>query len=363
MFDSRLKQYSIFFLGMIILSSFFMINTNIDAYEVSSNSELSPNSLADMKILAVIANGFGDAYFWIKDQLESWGCNVTTAGLTSVVTSCPNKPPRPVTADILIADVTTEILPQFDAVYVPAGPHLVILQSSSVTHDLLASAYDAGLVVSGICIGTVALAQVSSVVNGVKVAYYSQTASDMVDAGATLVYGVGVVSDKRVVTAGSGTFQSTHQAIYPFCVAIAKEVLGLSAVTETTISSVKGETNTTYTISVETVNLNHTFYGNTTMDIHMVSANVYLEGSPDDFEYVYLTDHNLDNIYAGNFTGTEKGTYTVDLEVRSAGWGMEVIRNAVGFKIKAIAGFEIWLIPIIFTTLVFVIKQRKKMRN
>lgn len=332
---------------------------NIEAKEENTNLELSPNALADMKILAVIANGFGDSYFWIKNQLESWGCNVTTAGLTAVCASCPNKPPRPVTPDILIADATTEILSQFDAVYVPAGPHWTILQTSTLTHNLLTTAYTAGLVVSGICIGTVALAQVSSVVNGVKVAYYSQTASDMIDAGAIVIHGVGVVSDKRVITAGTGTFQSTHQAIYPFCVAIAKSVLGLSAVSETTISSVKGESNTTHTISVETINLNDTFYGNTTMDLHTVSANVYHEDSSEDYEYVYLTDPDHDNIYTGNFTGTLKGSYTVDLEVRSSGWGLESIRDAVGFKLKALPGFELWIIPIIFP-FIFLLRKVKK---
>lgn len=362
-FVSSMKKFGIFFLGIIILSSFSINNAYIESGEENPILDVSANSLSDMKILAVIANGFGDSYFWIKDQLESWGCNVTTAGLTSVVASCPNKPPRPVTADFLIADATTEILSQFDAVYVPAGPHWVILEFSSVTHDLLASAYEAGLVVSAICIGTIALAQVSSIINGVKVAYYSQTANDMMDAGATIVYGSGVVSDKRVVTAGSGTYQSTNQAIYPFCVAIAKNILGLSAVIQTTVSSVKGETNTTYTISAETVNLNDTFYGNTTMDIHTVSANVYLEGSTSDPTYVYLTDPDEDNIYTGNFTGTEKGTYTVDLEIKSSGWGLESIRDAVGFKMKALAGFEIWLVPIIFSAIVFTIKYKKRMRK
>ncbi len=363
MFDNSMKKIGILFLGIIILSSFSINNTYIEAFEEGSDLEFTSTSLADMKILAVIANGFGDSYFWIKDQLESWGSNVTTAGLTTVCASCPNKPPRPVIPDILIADTTTEILSQFDAVYVPAGPHWVILETNTLTHNLLASAYEAGLVVSAVCIGTVALAQVSSIVNGVKVAYYDMTASDMMDAGAEIVYGSGVVSDKRVVTAGSGTYQSTHQAIYPFCVAIAKNVLGLSAVTQTTISSIKGETNTTYTISAETVNLNDTFYGNTTMDIHIINANVYLEGSISDPTYVYLTDADEDNIYTGNFTGTEKGTYTVEIEIRSSGWGLEVIRDAVGFKMKALAGFEIWLVPIIFSAIVFTIKYKKKMRN
>lgn len=362
-FDTtNMKKYSLLFLGIIILSSFFMNNIYIDAREESPNLKFSEKSLSDMKILAIIANGFGDSYFWIKNQLESWECNVTTAGLTAVCASCPNKPPRPVIPDILIADVTTEILSQFDAVYVPAGPHWVILEINTMTHDLLASAYEAGLVVSGICIGTIALAQVSSIVNDVKVAYYATTAEDMMDAGAIIVQGIGVVSDKRVVTAGSGTFQSTHAAIYPFCVAIAKTVLGLSVVSVTTISSIKGDTNTTFTISAETVNLNDTFYGNTTMDIHSVSAYVYHEDS-DEYDYVFLTDPDEDNIYTGNFTGTEKGTYTVDLEVRSSGWGLEVIRDAVGFKIKALAGFEAWLVPIIFSTIIFAIKYKKRTRK
>ena len=340
--------------------SSFLINTiSIEATEENPKEVYSKTSLSDMKILAVIANGFGDSYFWIKDQLEDWGCNVTTAGLTSVVASCPNKPPRPVDADILIANVDSDILSQFDAVYVPAGPHWVILEFSSVTHELLENAYNAGLVVSAICIGQVALAQVSNIVSGVKVAYYSQTFDDMTDAGAIIKYNSGVVSDKRVVTAGTGTFQSTNQAVYPFCVAIAKEVLGLSAVTQTTITSYRGDTNTTFTISVETVNLNDTFYGNTTMDIHNLAAHVYHEDSSEDFDYVYLTDFNEDYIYEGNYTGTEKGDYYIDLEVKSAGWGLESIRNVVSFKIKALPGFELWIIPIVLP-FIFLLRKIKK---
>jgi hypothetical protein len=40
---------------------------------------------------------------------------------------------------------------------------------------------------------------------------------------------------------------------------------------------------------------------------------------------------------------------------------MEVIRDAVGFKIKALAGFEVWLVPIILSTLVFIKKCKKRM--
>ncbi len=345
-------------LFILTISSSFIGRTEIVATERYNISEMSKESLSDMKILAVIANGFGDSYFWIKNQFESWGCNVTTAGLTSVVASCPNQPPNPVDADILISDVNSDILSQFDAVYVPAGPHWVILEFSTVTHDMLENAYNAGLVVSAICIGQVALAQISNIVGGVKVAYYSQTFDDMLNAGAIITYS-GVVSDKRVVTAGSGTYQSTNQATYPFCVAIAKEVLGLSAVAQTTITSTKGETNTTYTISVETVNLNDTFYGNTTMDIHSLEAYVYHEDSGEDYDYVYLTDIDEDNIYVGNYTGTVKGDYYIDLEVKSVGWGLESIRNAIDFKLKALPGFELWVIPIVLP-FIFLLRKIKK---
>jgi putative intracellular protease/amidase len=358
-FGIHTKKISFLILCSIVISSFITNNTHLVAVEESPNLTFSKNSLSEMKILAVIANGFGDSYFWIKNQLESWGCNVTTAGLTAVCASCPNKPPRPVTPDILIADVTEEVLAEFDALYVPAGPHWVILEFSTVTYDLLEMAYNANKVVSAVCIGQKALCHISNIVSGVKVAHYTQTFTDMTDSGAIIAYGVGVVSDKRVVTAGSGTFQSTHQAIYPFCVAIAKTVLGLSAASQITITSFKGESNTTFTISVETLNLNDTFYGNTTMDIHSLSAYVYHEDSSEDPDYVYLTDPDEDNIYEGNFTGTEKGDYTVDIEIQSSGWGLEVIRNAVDFKLKAIPGFEFWLIPILFP-FIFLIRKIKK---
>ncbi|NHJ05241.1 MAG: hypothetical protein EAX90_10475 [Candidatus Heimdallarchaeota archaeon] len=71
----------------------------------------------EVKVLSIIGNDFGDSYFWMKNQLETWGCNYTTAGVTSIVASCPNKPQRPVTPDILVSDVDQEILSQFDCIF------------------------------------------------------------------------------------------------------------------------------------------------------------------------------------------------------------------------------------------------------
>ncbi len=56
------------------------------------------------------------------------------------------------------------------------------------------------------------------------------------------------------------------------------------------------------------------------MVIFKVSAYVYLEGSDLEPDYVLLTNLSQDNIYTGNFTGTEKGNYYIDFEVLGMVW-------------------------------------------
>ncbi|NHJ48873.1 MAG: DJ-1/PfpI family protein [Asgard group archaeon] len=326
----------IFIVGL--LAGFSMSSTKVKM-KINPTSDLeqfNTKSLDTMKVMIILGNQFGDSYFWIKNELESWGSNVTTCGTSSVVSSCPNKPPRPVTVNITTSEVTREIVKQFDSVIVPSGAHWVYLQYNSVVHNILDLAHEEGVVVAGICIGTIVLANTEGLVNGVKVAYYSQSYQEMVDGGAKIVYS-NVVSDNNIVTAGKGQYQTTHPSIYPFCVAIAKAVFGYSALNTTTLTAYAGETNTTYSFTVETNNLSTIFYGNnsaaiTSVKVILNSENIYIHGT-----FKMLDDEDLDGIFEGNITLTETDNFDVDLEIRSLAWGAESIQSALSNTTESVA--------------------------
>lgn len=326
------------------------------------NIPVEAESFEDIKVLAILGNYFGDAYFWVKTQLEEWGVNVSVAGLSAVVQSCPHKPPRPVTADVLISEVDEDILSQFDCVYVPAGAHWTSLLSSTATHDLISTAYDMGLFVASICIGNKIVAVSNGIVDGVKVAYYSESRTEMLDAGAIHVYDSAVVSDKRIVTAGTGLCGTTHSSIYPFCVAITKAVLSQTSVVSASIVEYEEATDDgeNYGLIVTANNLSNIYYGNVSSDIYIVYAYVYWEDTPDDGIDLTLHDNIQENVFIANFTSTEKGKYHIDLEIKNYAWGMEVVHDATRFQI-GISGFTIGLSIITLMSLsIILIKKRRK---
>ncbi|MHA1462919.1 MAG: DJ-1/PfpI family protein [Candidatus Heimdallarchaeota archaeon] len=334
------------FINLIIVG--FLIIATSKANQILLVDSMSPSAsdsklivtddvstLSDIKVLAIIGNEFGDAYFWVKKQFESWGCNFTTIGLYLICSSCPHKPQRPVSPELLISEITEEILQQFDAVYVPAGAHWVSLLANSAVKNLLSDAYNLGLVVSGVCIGTKIIAAANGIVAGTKVVYYSQSNFDMQNAGAIIVQGTGIVSDNRIITAGTGTCGSTNPYIYQFCVAIAKAVKGFSAVIQSSIISIVDSKNN-FTVTVETNDLTDTFYDNISTAVIGVKAIITWENDPTDTTTFTLSEISDSSIFTGNFTNLEKGVYTIELEIKSAGYGVEVVREAITFKVNSL---------------------------
>lgn len=346
--------------------SFFLISVIFSTKTVNLNSSKTENasnlietkSLEDIKILAIVANGFGDAYFWVKTQFEQWGCNFTTAGLTQQVSSCSNYPPIvTITSDILVSEITSEIITQFDCVYIPAGGHWVYLDINPATHNVLEMAYEEGLVVSAICIGTRILARAGGIVDGVKVVYYQSSYELMLEAGAKIVYDAPVVSDKRIVTAMTGTCGYVNPNIYAFCTAIAKAVLGLSAIVSVTIEENTADS-TNFSIAVEVTDLSDVFYGNDSTDITQVRAFIYPEEEDAEYSYSILTDEDEDNTYTGSFSNITKGRYTVEINVKSAAWGMEVVTELNELTLR-VSGYTniMFLFTAIFLGLIL---KRKK---
>jgi putative intracellular protease/amidase len=154
------------------------------------------------KILVLAATGVGDTYFIAKNQFESWGWIVATAGLTQSVTSCPNTNPRPIGISILISEVDNNTLSQYECIFIPSGGHWQALSNDGTTLNLILNAFNMGLVISSLCVGIVVLAR-ANIVNGVRIAYDVNSMGEVVAAGGIIVY-ERVVSHRRIVTGGTG---------------------------------------------------------------------------------------------------------------------------------------------------------------
>ncbi|MBN1330338.1 MAG: DJ-1/PfpI family protein [Candidatus Heimdallarchaeota archaeon] len=328
-------------------------NENLDGIQVFDNIEyslLGTKSIEDMKVVLIIGTYFGDSYFWLKEQFEAFGCEVTTAGTTSLVASCPNKPQRPVAPNISVYDMTQEIIKGYDCIIIPAGAHWNNLIFNTAVHNILNIAYDEDLIVGGFCIGSLVLAYADDLVVGKKVCYYSGSYTKMTEVGAEIVYGTGVVSDQRLITAGTGVYNSTNVNVYPFSVAISKTFLGLSGIANIKVTPTRGSINETYTISAEVSDLKNIFGVNYSNAIEHLKGTIHSKNEETEDKDVYLYDLDKDDIFVANYTSTVKGPFTIDFEIEGDSYGIEIFRNAVDFKVKALSGFN-WLIaiPVMFS--------------
>ena len=150
-----------------------------------------PTQAEDVNVIIIVSNGFGWSYFTAKECFESWGATVTTVAHSVFleVDSCYNRDPRPITADILLSDFNISRISDYDCLFIPSGGTWVAMSGSQTVLDFISAGYDAGLVVSTVCIGSVVVGRANEIVAGSKVVSYPQSNSIMRDAGAVVVSG------------------------------------------------------------------------------------------------------------------------------------------------------------------------------
>ncbi|MFX0094342.1 MAG: DJ-1/PfpI family protein, partial [Candidatus Hodarchaeota archaeon] len=240
-------------LSIVWSGSSLVASEGRSAQEEDFNFSKMNSQMGNKKILILIGNGFGYTYFDAKAYFETWGCNVTTAGLSGVVDACYNKPARNVTADVLISEIDRNQIREYDCLFIPSGGHHQILSLNQAVLNLVAMAYEEGLVVSTLCVSILVLVNVQNMLNGIKVIGHATAASAVEAAGGIIVPNARVVSDSHIITGGRGP--SSSAPTYQLCVEIMKELLGYSYVLNTTL----GQVNTNYTINVETTDLSDFF--------------------------------------------------------------------------------------------------------
>ncbi len=343
------RKISILILLSIIISTSYFGQINYP-------EQIHSKTIEDIKVLTLIADGYGEVYYEAKNIFETMGFNYTTVGLDDNCSICYNLPPDFVIPDLIVSDVTDEILSEFDCILIPPGPHHLVLGSNESALNLIRRAYDAGLTIASICIGNYVVAMVPNLVDGVKVADNMHSNTEMEYAGATPVTDSYVVIDQRIITSDWSWSNPEKAPTYEVGVAIAMIALGQSYITSSTIKAIDTDEGTVYNVSV-VVNEIANIYENWST-IMRISAYAYLPDSNNLTERVDLT-HIKDNIYSGNFTTLKnKGGYSIELEVKNLDGVVEIIRDIEDASIFA-PGFQFSLVIIIMTSLVFIYNKFK----
>ncbi len=297
--------------------------------------------ISDVKVLMLITDYFGWNYFDAKEIFESWGVNVTTIAnsLDLDVPSCTNRPPRGTTADILLNQVENDVVTQFDILFIPAGGQWLSLIQSPRVLEFVQYAHDSGVIVATICIGNKVLARANDIVNGSCVVSYTNTNSDMTDAGATIRYGHLAVTDNRFVTGGTGGGPSGGgYEVAPtaeVCMAAVREALGLSHCSTVNITPTSGAVRTNFTITAEITDLD-TELGSISAvnsNISEVNARIYTKHNRTLIDAIELVDDDDDGLFSGEFMGLSSGEYAVDIEIVDTNNTLEIVRDSASFSV------------------------------
>ncbi len=324
-------------LKLVMVVSLLVFTLMISSPQIGQTVQAA--DVSDIKILMLVTDSFGWNYFDAKDRFESWGINVTTVAYSSDynISSCPNREPRPITADLLISEMTPEMVSQFECLYIPSGAHWLMLIGSNTVLTFISDAYELGLVVASVCIGTRVIAEANNIVNGSKVVFYTGSWEQMMEADATLTYGVTVVTDAGIVTGSSGGGPTgggyLEAPTSEVCAEIVRHALRLSRVNETSLYPSRGPIGTSFSIGAVIDNLNDTLGDILSTDVQEVTAQIYGYGNRTLIDTIELTDDNLDGNYTGTFTGRENGDFVVDIEVEDSNSTLEVVRAAEIFEV------------------------------
>jgi putative intracellular protease/amidase len=295
---------------------------------------------SNVSVLILLGNFFGWNYFDAKECLEAWGVNVTTVAysLDYDIESCLNREPRPITADLLLSEMTPEMVIQFDCLLVTSGGQWAGLIQSEAVLTFISDAFDLGLVIASICTGTRVVAEANDVVNGSKVVYYSLSAPQMAAAGATTVLGAEAVADGPMITGGRGGGTGgdgwLEAPTSEVCAEIVRSVLGLSRVKEISITPSMGTIGTNFTISAAIDSLYDSMGEILSTDISRVTARIHGFGNRTLTDTIELSDEDSNGNYTGSFIGVQNSQYGVDIEVEDTNETIEVVKELGTFNVE-----------------------------
>ncbi|MFX1579912.1 MAG: DJ-1/PfpI family protein [Promethearchaeota archaeon] len=329
-----MKQRFVIVIALLVISLTFSSPPGVVTQD-------SPD-VSDVKVLILLTDFFGWNYFDAKDRLEAWGVNVTTAAhsLDYDIVSCLNREPRPITADLLMSEMTPEMVSEFDCLLLTSGGHWQSMINSVAVMNFVSDAFDMGLTIASICTGTRMVAEANDIVNGSKVVSYTLSSPQMLEAGATPVWGMEAVADGQIITGGRGGGPTgggyLEAPTSEVCAEIVREALGLSRVTDSTLSPERGMAGTNFSITASINNLNDTLGVILSTGITKVTAQIYGHGNRTLIDSIELVDNDHDGNYTGHFIAQTNGDYAIDIEVEDTNESLEVQKELEVFTIGPI---------------------------
>ena len=191
-------------LTAILLVIFSLLNFHTFGQTLKNNT--------DLKILCVIPNNLGANFNFNIDNMESYGWDVTWAGLTETVNTCSWSSPQghiSVDSDTLLQDI--DDVTNWDVIaLMPAkwwsGNAYGDLLNSQETLDLLVQAKESELIIWATCAGVRVLAA-ADIIDDVNVTGRSEYASEYIAAGANYMGTfIPPVIDENFITSSKGMF-------------------------------------------------------------------------------------------------------------------------------------------------------------
>jgi putative intracellular protease/amidase len=319
--------------------------------------------------LILVTDGFGWTYFDAYDYLIGWGVDVDVIALSgdTTIDSCLNHPPRPITADLLLTTFNMNTLSNYDCLFIPSGGHWQILSNNQGVRDLISTAYTEGLVIASVCIGNMVVARSNGIVDGCKVVSYTQSNLAMQQAGATIISGVEVVSDQRIVTgATGGGFPDGYlnAPTYEVCVAMIKAALNLSYVRSADLQPLPDGSG--FSVTIETQDPATYLIGIPSNEIATVTVELCLTANPiDSIVTQQLIDPDYDGIYSENIIGLNPGDYQLNIEIEDSSETVEVVPNAGSAMLMpslspVVIGAMIATVVIVCSILAVILWKRQK---
>jgi hypothetical protein len=295
-------------IGIIGFLFFMPMNPTLVVNARSDGMEVASPSFHDINILLILDHQFGRSCSAIKLMLERYGWNITTSSVNPVLIPCPGLDPSQVlTVDVLIRDIMD--VTEYDCVSVMPGVGHLSLIASDAALNLISTAAEEGLIVSGWCTGVRVLAA-ADVINGRNVTGSAMYREEYEAAGATFIEEETPIIDGNIVTVGRSRYYRNEMG-HALASALGVYESNPPVVSDSDITPEVASPFSRITISVTIIEES---------DIYWIKAKFYNQSNGarelEPSLTLVLTEMEGSSLFMGNTTELGNGNYTVDIHVK-----------------------------------------------
>ncbi len=293
---------------------------------------VSIDTYDDVKILLYAADGVGDNYFDVQDQLKLWNVTITTVGLTSTVTGCGNKHKgRKITPALTIDEISDEALSSYHALFIPSGSYWERNMNSPEFKNFLSRAVSHGLIISSMCVGTPMFSSVPELTRGRYLMAHINGAFYLEDKGAHIINEGLVVIDDRIVTGGIGggfDHGGHRRAPYPqFTGSLLRIIRNRIYLSDSTLTD--GEQSGEFQFTAELNNAGSFYKSSPDLEVPIVESlvlNIFKTDSNEILQTIEL-ERKSSKKYLCNFTIAGNEPFYGTLEITNSNSEREIYRN------------------------------------